>query len=131
MIAGGSLGLGESYMDGWWMSAIWTDSSTGCWPAKLDDASRSWRDAIAWLRAAIINLQRRSRVFEVGEEHYNLGNEFYEGMLDRRMIYSCAYWENAHTLDEAQEAKLALGSASWACGPWSDCSTSVAAGAAR
>jgi cyclopropane-fatty-acyl-phospholipid synthase len=27
-------------------------------------------------------------------------------MLDKRMIYSCAFWKNASTLDEAQEAKL-------------------------
>jgi cyclopropane-fatty-acyl-phospholipid synthase len=29
-------------------------------------------------------------------------------MLDRRMIYSCGYWKDASTLDEAQEAKLDL-----------------------
>jgi cyclopropane-fatty-acyl-phospholipid synthase len=29
-------------------------------------------------------------------------------MLDRRMIYSCAYWANASTLETAQEAKLDL-----------------------
>jgi cyclopropane-fatty-acyl-phospholipid synthase len=29
-------------------------------------------------------------------------------MLDKRMIYSCGYWDTASTLDEAQEAKLDL-----------------------
>jgi cyclopropane-fatty-acyl-phospholipid synthase len=29
-------------------------------------------------------------------------------MLDERMVYSCAYWEDAQTLDEAQEKKLDL-----------------------
>jgi cyclopropane-fatty-acyl-phospholipid synthase len=29
-------------------------------------------------------------------------------MLDRRMIYSCAYWKDAESLDHAQEAKLDL-----------------------
>ena len=27
-------------------------------------------------------------------------------MLDRRLNYTCAYWQNAQTLDEAQEALL-------------------------
>ena len=29
-------------------------------------------------------------------------------MLDPRMIYTCAYWENMSSLDAAQEAKLDL-----------------------
>jgi cyclopropane-fatty-acyl-phospholipid synthase len=29
-------------------------------------------------------------------------------MLDQRMVYSCGYWKDATTLDEAQEAKLDL-----------------------
>lgn len=29
-------------------------------------------------------------------------------MLDRRMIYSCAYWRENETLEDAQEAKLDL-----------------------
>jgi len=29
-------------------------------------------------------------------------------MLDKRLTYTCAYWDNAETLDEAQEAKLDL-----------------------
>lgn len=40
--------------------------------------------------------------------HYDLGNDFYRLWLDRRMIYSCAYFPNgAETLEAAQEAKLA------------------------
>lgn len=29
-------------------------------------------------------------------------------MLDKRMVYSCGYWKDANTLDQAQEAKLDL-----------------------
>src|ERR1035441_2865177 len=43
-----------------------------------------------------------------GERHYDIGNDLYERMLDSRMIYSCGYWENAATLEEAQRAKLDL-----------------------
>ena len=107
VIASGSLGLGESYMDGWWDVRDLDGFIYRLLAGNLDDRVRTWHDVLAWLTAAFLNLQRRSPAFE-GARHYNLGNEFYEGMLDRLMIYSCAYWEGAHTLDEAQEAKLSL-----------------------
>ncbi len=41
--------------------------------------------------------------------HYDVGNEFYRLWLDKRMVYSCAYFRSAEdSLDEAQEAKLDL-----------------------
>jgi cyclopropane-fatty-acyl-phospholipid synthase len=41
--------------------------------------------------------------------HYDVGNSFYKLWLDRRMVYSCAYFRSpSDTLDEAQEAKLDL-----------------------
>lgn len=41
--------------------------------------------------------------------HYDLDPAFYAAFLDRRMVYSCAYFERPDvTLDEAQEAKLDL-----------------------
>src|ERR1700741_3932912 len=41
--------------------------------------------------------------------HYDVGNNFYKLWLDKRMVYSCAYFRSAtDTLDEAQEAKLDL-----------------------
>jgi cyclopropane-fatty-acyl-phospholipid synthase len=59
-------------------------------------------------RAKLLNLQSLSRAFQVGEHHYDLGNDLYQLILDSRLTYSCAYWKNAKTLDEAQEAKLDL-----------------------
>lgn len=39
--------------------------------------------------------------------HYDLGNDFYALWLDKRMVYSCAYFPTgAEDLDTAQEAKL-------------------------
>ncbi len=108
VLAGGSLGLGESYMDGWWDVRDLDGFFYRLLSARLDERMHQWRDFFAWARAALFNLQRRGRAFQVGERHYDLGNDFYEAMLDRRMIYSCAYWKDAHTLDEAQEAKLSL-----------------------
>src|SRR5262249_38727778 len=63
---------------------------------------------LQWSRSLLFNLQTKSRAFIVGEKHYDLGNDLFEHMLDKRMTYSCAYWKNATNLDEAQEAKLEL-----------------------
>jgi len=44
----------------------------------------------------------------VAKKHYDLGNDLYMAMLDEKMIYTCAYWDGAQNLDEAQEKKLEL-----------------------
>lgn len=108
VLADGSLGLGESYVDGWWEARDLDGFVHRLLAARLDRRVWSWRDLLAWSGAVLINLQRRSRAFQVGERHYDLGNRFYAGMLDRRMIYSCAFWDGASSLDEAQERKLDL-----------------------
>ncbi len=39
--------------------------------------------------------------------HYDLSNDFYRLWLDRRMVYSCAYFESSNdSIDDAQEQKL-------------------------
>jgi cyclopropane-fatty-acyl-phospholipid synthase len=55
-----------------------------------------------------LNLQTSARAFEIGEKHYDLGNDLYQAMLDKRLNYTCAYWRDANNLDEAQENKLDL-----------------------
>jgi cyclopropane-fatty-acyl-phospholipid synthase len=69
---------------------------------------RNWETAFAWLRAQALNLQSPARAAQVAHAHYDLGNEFFAEMLGRTMVYSCAYWPQAGSLDEAQEAKLDL-----------------------
>jgi cyclopropane-fatty-acyl-phospholipid synthase len=50
-----------------------------------------------------------SRDAEAVRHHYDLGNDFYALWLDRRMVYSCAFFPEPETsLDDAQEAKLDL-----------------------
>lgn len=61
-----------------------------------------------FLKAKFSNQQTKSKAKEVAHKHYDIGNDLFELMLDKRMIYSCAYWETAQTLDEAQETKLDL-----------------------
>ena len=53
-------------------------------------------------------MQGKSRSYEVGKKHYDIGNDLYKNMLDKRMNYSCGYWKKAKNLDKAQEDKLEL-----------------------
>jgi len=104
-----ALGLGESYMDGWWDCEALDQCIDKILRAKLEKKIKGsfW---LQWrlLRSKLVNLQKHSRAFQVGEQHYDLGNDLYRAMLDKRMNYSCAYWKNASNLDDAQEAKLEL-----------------------
>lgn len=62
---------------------------------------------LAGLRGFLMNKQSVSRAEQV-RSHYDLDDDLFAAMLDSRMIYSCGYWRNASTLEEAQEAKLDL-----------------------
>ncbi len=108
VLAQGSLGLGESWMDGWWDVASLDGMLTRLLQARVDEHVHGIAGAFDALRAHLLNLQtaRRSRV--VGERHYDLGNELYAAMLGKRLVYSCGYWRTASDLDAAQEAKLDL-----------------------
>jgi cyclopropane-fatty-acyl-phospholipid synthase len=104
----GTLGLGEAYMEGWWDAEA---LDLFLHKVILSAAQDEFRIdlALIWsaLRGHLFNLQRL-RVREVGEKHYDIGNDLYRAMLDKRLIYSCAYWKDATALDAAQEAKLDL-----------------------
>lgn len=108
VLAEGSMGLGESYMDGWWDAEALDQFFFRIFRANLDEQSLTWRDGVSATKARIVNQQKISRSFQVGRHHYDLGNDLYQLMLDKRMIYSCGYWRDAASLDQAQEAKLEL-----------------------
>jgi cyclopropane-fatty-acyl-phospholipid synthase len=110
---GGSLALGESYMDGGWDAASLDGFLFRLLDARIDERAPSLADLAAALRARVVNLQAGHRAFEVGERHYDLGNDLYAAMLGERLVYSCGYWRaasgaTAASLDAAQEAKLDL-----------------------
>ena len=91
-----SLGLGESYMDGEWDCDALDELFTRLLRADLGSAAMGIARVkliAEHLRHKLFNLQSKSRAFEVGEQHYDAGNDVFEAMLDSRMIYSCAYWE--------------------------------------
>ena len=108
ILARGSLGLGEAYMEGWWDCARLDELIARLLGARLDERvglSLLLRHA---LRARLFNLQTLRRAWHVGEAHYDIGNELFAAMLDSRMTYTCGYWASAQTLDAAQLAKLDL-----------------------
>ena len=107
-ITEGNLGLGESYMEGYWDCADLEEFCFRLLRIKADEKIVAPVMFIGKLIGKTYNLQHPSRAYTVGERHYNTGNDLFKAMLDSRMIYSCGYWKEAETLDEAQEKKLRL-----------------------
>jgi len=102
----GSLGLGEAYVEGQWDCDRIDEMIARLLRHGLGRrGDRSVERLFDVVQAELANLQSRSRAFIVGEKHYDRGNDLFEGMLGASMAYSCGYWREAATLDEAQRAK--------------------------
>jgi cyclopropane-fatty-acyl-phospholipid synthase len=105
----GSLGLGEAYMDGWWDAEKLDEFFARVLSADLEGKIwGNWRTLTGIIGQRMINPQRKRVAYRIGERHYDIGNDLYCAMLDRRLVYSCGYWRDADNLDQAQEAKLDL-----------------------
>ena len=104
----GSLGLGESYVEGLW-DVEELDRFFEHLLVARDSRRHGFANQLAInIRAHFFNLQTRRRAFRVAETHYDLGNDLFRAMLDPRMIYTCADWRGVSSLAAAQEAKLEL-----------------------
>jgi cyclopropane-fatty-acyl-phospholipid synthase len=105
----GTLGLGEAYMDGWWDAKKPDEFISRVLAANLRQKVQL-NPAMAWTfaKSFLLNRQTLSRARRNASHHYDIGNDLYERMLDKRMIYSCGYWREASNLDDAQTAKLDL-----------------------
>jgi len=109
LLAEGSMGLGETYMDGGWDCERIDEMISRIVRSGIEERVRvSTELKLQVLRNKITNPQTRRRSLEVGRRHYDAGNDLYATMLDDEMTYSCGYWRNATTLDQAQQAKLRL-----------------------
>ncbi|NIF47709.1 MULTISPECIES: cyclopropane fatty acyl phospholipid synthase [Enterobacteriaceae] len=105
----GSLGLGESYMDGWWECERLDIFFTKVLRAGLENQlPHHFKDTLRIAAARLVNLQSKKRAWIVGKEHYDLGNDLFSRMLDKHMQYSCGYWKDATNLSDAQDAKLKM-----------------------
>jgi len=103
----GTLGIGESYMEGWWDAPRLDEFFDDVFRANLEERV-SGKDMLRGMVAKLTNRQKKDKAFDIGETHYDIGNALYRGMLDDRMVYTCGYWKNAKDLNEAQGAKLDL-----------------------
>ncbi|MCL9783795.1 cyclopropane fatty acyl phospholipid synthase [Vibrio sp. S4M6] len=105
----GSIGLGESYMDGWWHCDQLDQLFYYLLKYHVDEKKpANIKDTLFVIQSRLFNMQSKKRAWMVGEEHYDLGNDLYERMLDPYMQYSCGYWKDATDLKTAQENKLKL-----------------------
>ncbi|EHL29015.1 cyclopropane fatty acyl phospholipid synthase [Legionella drancourtii] len=105
----GSLGLGESYMEGWWdcpsLDQFFDRIITADIESKVQFNKWLWPKL---LLLKLLNFQTKKRALVVGVKHYDLGNDLFQEMLDQRMNYTCGYWANANDLEAAQLNKLEL-----------------------
>ena len=104
-----SLGAGDSYVKGMWDCKQLDEFFFRVLHKEIDAKLEShWDNALRSLRSALFNLQNRKRSRQVAVQHYNIGNTLYELMLGKSMSYTCGYWANAKTLDQAQIDKFEM-----------------------
>jgi len=111
VLRGGSLALGESYMEGLWecddLPGLFERLSA--WRNSRPERSYTpLRDRWQRLEQRLLNLRGRHRAREVLDAQHQLPVRLFQRMLGRSMVYSCGYWRDARDLDAAQEAKLEL-----------------------
>jgi len=104
----GSLGFGESYMDGWWdcedLAGLFERITRTGIQKKVQPKSLIF----PYIKETLFNMQTKRRSWEVAKRHYDLGNDLYQAMLDPYMQYTCGYWKDADNLADAQRDKLEL-----------------------
>jgi cyclopropane-fatty-acyl-phospholipid synthase len=109
VLAGGTLGFGESYMDGWWDCNALDEMCCRAIRARLEErVPVNLHTAVAIASSFLFNLQTRRRSRLVGKRHYDVGNDLFESMLDPSMQYSCAWFRDTDDLGQAQTEKMDL-----------------------
>ena len=108
VLSGGTLAIGESFMDGWWDVDDLAEVVSRIHTTKLYQEIVSFDAWWLLLKSFLGNLQSRARAFQVGREHYDIGNDLYQAMLDNRMVYTSGVWAGVETLEAAQKQKLQM-----------------------
>lgn len=105
----GSLGLGESYMDGWWDCERLDIYIEKLSRARIyEKVVQDKKFLLQILLQYLFNFQTKTRALTSIESHYDIGNDLYKVMLDPSMTYTCGYWHTATDLEQAQHDKLDL-----------------------
>ncbi|MGA2823787.1 MAG: class I SAM-dependent methyltransferase, partial [Bacteroidales bacterium] len=90
------LGIGESYMDGWWDAEQVDEMIFRIVRMNWENKVRPRLSvALKILAIRYFDLQSKKSAFLLGEKHYDLGNDLFQYMLDKRMNYSCAFWKDS------------------------------------
>src|SRR5947209_5898842 len=111
VLASGTLGFGESYMDGWWDCDALDEMCCRAIRAGLEKRFEFRLPNVwAFLTALVANQQTPRRSRRVGRVQYDLSNDFFEAMPDPNMQYSCALFAEGDDLASAQLRKL-----DWIC----------------
>jgi cyclopropane-fatty-acyl-phospholipid synthase len=109
LLADSALGLGESYMAGWWDVPDLYEFFRRMVRWRMTAAPKPNSELImAALKAKLFNRQTIAQTQQLANAHYNLSNDMFRAMLGPTMAYSCGYWKEADNLDDAQNAKLDL-----------------------
>ncbi|CAA9891531.1 Cyclopropane-fatty-acyl-phospholipid synthase [Candidatus Methylobacter favarea] len=108
MLAQGSLGLGEAYMDGWWDCEQLDELFNKICSTEFVAQGKCSQTLMNKLWAYCLNRQSKHFVSPIVKQHYDMGNDLYRAMLESRMTYSCGYWKTARTLEQAQAHKFEL-----------------------
>ena len=105
----GSLGLGESYMEGWWDCPRIDALICRLLKGNLEDEIRgNLRTLLFYISARIFNRQSPARADIIARRHYDLGNDLFFSFLDPCNQYSCGYFQGTDDLAQAQRKKLDL-----------------------
>src|SRR3569623_1589120 len=109
LFAEGSLGFGESYMDGDWDAGDLAEFFNKVLIGGVADKIRVTPNLIRQIaQAKLLNMQSVERSRRVARMHYS-ETDAYKASLDARMTGSCGYWPPGVTnVDQAQEAKFVL-----------------------
>jgi cyclopropane-fatty-acyl-phospholipid synthase len=107
----GTTGWGEGYVDGLWdcddLVSLTRIAARNLAP--LDRWRRRAHPVLGPLQRAMSLVPRNTRTGARRNisAHYDLGNPLFEAFLDRRLVYSCALFEeDGQSLEDAQLAKL-------------------------
>ena len=104
-----SLGLGETYMKGWWDCEKLDKMLTRILHANVHEEAghnltHKWHNIVS----CMANMQSKTRAPIVAEKHYNLDNDLFFRFLDPYRQYSCGYFADTEDLAQAQRNKLNL-----------------------
>ncbi len=108
VLLGGSVGLGDAYINGWWECSDIAGfiqriikSGIHLRVPRVDVLLRKFR-------FGLFDVQDRNRSKRVAELHYDEDPRIFEMMLGKTNNYTCGRWNGVSTLDAAQEQKMDL-----------------------